>query len=106
MNSRLLQLLITIPFLTSFNGATAWAAEPTTTDPPPKVLPAAPEHDLVAQVCTGCHVPETVVAKRHTAEEWDDIIARMVDHGAMATDAQQDQILAYLVRFYGKSLGQ
>lgn len=65
-------------------------------------FPKAPEHDLVARVCSGCHVPEMVTAKRHTAEEWDDIIAKMVDHGAQASEAQQEQILAYLVRFYGK----
>ncbi|MBV8805075.1 MAG: hypothetical protein JO042_08510 [Sinobacteraceae bacterium] len=68
---------------------------------PPKALPAAPEHDLVVRVCTGCHVPEMVTAKRHTPEEWDEIIAKMVDHGAQATQAEQDLILAYLVRFYG-----
>ena len=68
-------------------------------------FPQAPEHDLVVRVCSGCHVPEMVTAKRHTAEEWDDIIAKMVDHGAQATDAQQEQILAYLVRFYGKPAG-
>ena len=71
------------------------------TDP----FPQAPEHDLVARVCSGCHVPEMVTAKRHTAQEWDDIIAKMVDHGAQANDAQQEQILAYLVRFYGKPAG-
>ena len=74
--------------------------------PPPKVFPEAPEHDLVTRVCSGCHVPEMVTAKRHTAEEWDDIIARMVDHGAQANDTQQEQILAYLVRFYGKPAAQ
>jgi hypothetical protein len=73
---------------------------------PPKTLPPAPEHDLVARVCTGCHVPELVTARRHTSEEWDDIIAKMVDHGARADDAEQDQILAYLARFYGKPTGQ
>ena len=65
-------------------------------------LPPAPEHDLVVRICSGCHVPEMVTAKRHTAAEWDDIIAKMVDHGAQATETQQDQILSYLVRFYGK----
>ena len=68
---------------------------------PPKSFPAAPEHDLVVHVCSGCHVPEMITAKRRTALEWDDIIARMVDHGAQANEAQQDQILDYLVRFYG-----
>ena len=69
---------------------------------PPRTFPAAPEHDLVVRVCGGCHVPEMITSKRHTAEEWDDIIARMVDHGAQANEAQQEQILAYLLRFYGK----
>jgi hypothetical protein len=100
-----------MPFLlgaTTTNAATPDSAPPApeTSDPPPKVLPPAPEHDLVARVCTGCHVPEMLVSKRHTADEWDDIIARMVDHGAQATDAQQEQILSYLVRFYGKPAGQ
>jgi hypothetical protein len=93
--------------------AFAWAAQSTgaqatdlTSDPPPKTLPQAPEHDLVAHACTGCHVPEVITARRHTAEEWDDIVAKMVDHGAQVSEAQQDQILAYLVRFYGKPVGQ
>jgi cytochrome c5 len=65
------------------------------------MFPAAPERDLVARACTACHAPELVIAKRHTPEEWDDIIAKMVDRGAQANDAQQQQILAYLVRFFG-----
>jgi hypothetical protein len=65
------------------------------------VFPAAPERDLVARACTACHAPELVIAKRHTPEEWDDIIAKMVDRGAQANEAEQLQILAYLVRFFG-----
>ena len=67
----------------------------------PSVFPAAPERDLVARACTACHAPELVIAKRHTPEEWDDIIAKMVDRGAQASDTEQQQILAYLVRFFG-----
>jgi cytochrome c5 len=66
-------------------------------------FPAAPERDLVARTCTACHAPELVIAKRHTSEEWDDIIAKMVDRGAQANDTEQQQILAYLVRFFGPS---
>ena len=68
---------------------------------PPKALPPAPERDLVVRVCSACHPPELVTGKRHTADEWDEIIAKMVDHGAQATESEQDQIFAYLVRFYG-----
>ena len=65
------------------------------------VFPAAPERDLVVRTCIACHAPELVIAKRHTPEEWDDIIAKMVDRGAQANDTEQQQILAYLVRFFG-----
>ena len=93
-------LRFVLPALLLLGGADALEAQDTS--PPPKTFPAGPEHDLVVRVCSGCHVPEMITAKRHTAEEWDDIIARMVDHGAKADDVQQEQILAYLVRFYGK----
>jgi hypothetical protein len=56
---------------------------------------------LVVRVCTPCHAPEQVTAKHHTADEWDVIIGRMIDRGAQANDAEQDRILAHLVRFYG-----
>jgi cytochrome c5 len=65
------------------------------------MLPAAPERELLVRVCTSCHAPELVVSKRHTPQEWDDIIAKMVDHGAQATDEEQQRILTYLVRFFG-----
>ncbi|MDB6106343.1 MAG: hypothetical protein JWO52_6342 [Gammaproteobacteria bacterium] len=65
------------------------------------MFPAAPDRDLLVRVCTSCHAPEIVVANRHTPEEWDDIIAKMVDHGAQATDEEQQRILTYLVRFFG-----
>jgi hypothetical protein len=65
------------------------------------VLPAAPERNLVIRTCAACHPPETVVAKRHTADEWDEIIAKMVDRGAVATDDEQQQILSYLAKFFG-----
>jgi uncharacterized membrane protein len=61
----------------------------------------APDRDLVVRVCTPCHAPEQVIAKHHTADEWDAIIGKMIDRGAQANEAQQDRIFAYLVRFYG-----
>lgn len=84
------------------------AANPQATEPSPsassdslKVFPEDPLRELVVRTCAACHPPEQVVAKRHTPEEWDDIIARMIDRGAVATDEEQQQILGYLVRFFG-----
>lgn len=88
----------------------ASAAVVATDTPPPTpaaatvntdVFPAAPQRDLVVRTCAACHAPEIVVAKRHTADEWDEIIAKMVDRGAVATDAEQEQILQYLAKFFG-----
>jgi hypothetical protein len=65
------------------------------------VFPAAPERDIVIRACAACHAPEAVVAKRHTADEWDAIIVKMVDRGAVASEEEQQRILEYLVRFFG-----
>ena len=84
----------------------AAAAEAIDQPPPPRILPPAAQRDLVIRVCSACHAPEMITVKRHTSDEWDDIIAKMVDHGARANDVEQEQILAYLVRFYGKPASQ
>jgi cytochrome c5 len=84
----------------------AAAAEAIDQPPPPTILPPAAERDLVTRVCSACHAPEMITAKRHTSDEWDDIVAKMVDHGARANDVEQEEILAYLVRFYGKPASQ
>ena len=72
-------------------------AAPVRTD----VFPAAPQRDLVVRACAACHAPEIVIAKRHSAYEWDEIIAKMVDRGAVANEKEQQQILEYLAKFFG-----
>jgi cytochrome c5 len=64
-------------------------------------LPADADRDLVIRTCAACHPPEVVVAKRHTEAEWDSIIAKMVDHGAVANEAEQVRILEYFLRHFG-----
>ena len=58
---------------------------------------------LVQQVCGQCHPIERVVAQRRSATEWDDMIAKMVQRGAKATELEQDRIYQYLVTRYGPS---
>jgi hypothetical protein len=81
--------------------ASAPGAGPATSPISIKLFPEAPERPLVIRACAACHAPELVVAKRHTVDEWDDIIAKMVDRGAVANEDEQQQILEYLARFYG-----
>src|SRR5580693_8681599 len=66
------------------------APDPATIDL--KTLPAGTHRDLVIRTCAVCHPIDIVVQKRRTQDEWDTLIARMVDHGAHATDEEQDQI--------------
>jgi cytochrome c5 len=82
------------------SGKEAPSAAPTA---PPRLdlFPEAPERPIVVRACAACHAPEIVIAKRHSADEWDEIIAKMVDRGAVANEREQQQILDYLVRFFG-----
>jgi len=61
-------------------------------------LPDGPDLTLVKRVCTGCHALDTVTAMRHSPDEWDAEVAKMVDRGAPATEAEQAQISAYLAK--------
>jgi cytochrome c5 len=71
-------------------------------------LAAFPPHrgrDVVVRACAPCHAPELVVAKRRSADDWDRIILAMVDRGAVADEAEQQQILDYLVELFGPGPG-
>jgi hypothetical protein len=68
---------------------------------PNDVLPDAPAKALVVRACTGCHQASQIVAKRLTAEEWDVTLGKMVDRGARLTDAEQDEVYDYLVKYFG-----
>jgi hypothetical protein len=64
------------------------------------VLPQGENRDLVIRACAVCHPPELVVARHRTADEWDVLIARMVNLGALADDNEQQKIFEYLVKYF------
>jgi hypothetical protein len=66
-------------------------------------FPDDPHRELVVRVCSACHPPEVVVARRRTAAEWDEIVLRMIQHGAEATDEEQQRIIEYFARHYGEA---
>lgn len=72
------------------------AQSATTTDR----FPDAPAKPVLLRVCGNCHGPETVVERFKTRVEWSDTIDQMARFGAEATDAEFEQILAYLVKFF------
>jgi hypothetical protein len=65
------------------------------------MLPDDARRALVVRACTGCHPAEIIAQKHRSADEWDDLIAKMVDRGAAANEQEQQQILEYLVKYFG-----
>lgn len=82
--------------------AGAALAQAPTLAPTPAPAPAfAQDQDMVGLVqrdCVGCHAIETVTGKGRTPDEWQEVIARMVDHGMSASDVELAQIKTYLAK--------
>jgi competence protein ComEA len=73
-----------------------------TQDKAPDPLPEGDGKKLVVKICTDCHGPEQIVAKRRTKEEWDDVISDMIQKGAEGKGDEFDAVVAYLVKNFGK----
>ena len=65
-----------------------------------KLLPPGNGRDLTIQVCSHCHSPEISATKRLTAQGWYDMVQTMFARGAVATEAQFDEITIYLARSF------
>ncbi|MES2295035.1 MAG: hypothetical protein V4527_17180 [Pseudomonadota bacterium] len=59
-------------------------------------LPPGDGHDVAQNVCTSCHGVDVIVSQRHTADEWSDVVSRMVGNGASLTDDQFAAVVKYL----------
>jgi mono/diheme cytochrome c family protein len=71
-------------------------------DAPKDPLPEGEGKKELMKVCTDCHGPEQIIAKKRTKAEWDDVISDMVQKGATGTDEEFDKIVAYLAKNFGK----
>lgn len=67
------------------------------------LLPEGAEREVLVRVCSSCHPVEQIVIQRRTADEWDQVIAVMLDRGAVATAEEQAAIRDYLSRHFGVS---
>jgi mono/diheme cytochrome c family protein len=64
-------------------------------------LPDGPGKSVLEKVCGDCHGTEVYTGKHRDKQQWNATIDRMIRHGATATDAQFDQIVDYLVKYFG-----
>jgi competence protein ComEA len=67
-----------------------------------KALPESPGKDLVGKVCIDCHTASTFRKMRLDEDGWWDKVGEMVERGAKVDQKQQADIVAYLVRNFGK----
>jgi quinoprotein glucose dehydrogenase len=67
-------------------------------------LPPGPGHDVMVRVCSGCHSPEIAANQHLSAQEWNSLVQDMSARGAVATDAEFDQITEYLARSFPRTV--
>ncbi len=55
-----------------------------------------PAKRLIKKRCSGCHSTKRIYGSRRSSKEWEEIVARMIRHGAKATGEERDKIIDYL----------
>jgi competence protein ComEA len=61
-------------------------------------LPDGPGKVTVQRVCGNCHAAQIVMSRKASKEGWERIVGDMVEKGATGTDAEFDQVIAYLAK--------
>jgi len=69
-------------------------------------LPDGPGKITVQRVCGNCHAAQIVMTRKASKEGWERIVADMVDKGATATDAEFDEVIAYLAKNFPDTGGK
>jgi competence ComEA-like helix-hairpin-helix protein len=87
----------TVCILAAASLALAFAADDDSKD-----LPDGAGKETVAKVCIDCHNAAKFRKMRIDEAEWWDKVGDMVERGAKADEKQQAEIVAYLVRNFGK----
>jgi mono/diheme cytochrome c family protein len=66
-------------------------------------LPQGAGRDVMIRVCSQCHAPEMAADQQLDAAGWKSVVDQMAAKGAMATDAELDQIVSYLAAAFPPS---
>jgi competence protein ComEA len=69
-------------------------------DEPGAKLPPGEGRDVVMKVCTKCHDPSIAATEDLDASGWKDLVNQMAANGAEGSDAEFDQIVAYLTKAF------
>jgi competence protein ComEA len=69
-------------------------------DVPGAKLPPGDGRDLMLRTCGKCHSPDIVADQDLDGEGWKELVNQMASNGAQGTDAEFDQITAYLTKAF------
>jgi mono/diheme cytochrome c family protein len=64
-------------------------------------LPPGEGRDVVQAACTSCHGVDVIVMRHRGADEWNDVVARMIGNGAALTDDEYTTVVHYLATTLG-----
>src|SRR5262245_57401860 len=67
----------------------------------PKTLPEDQHKQLFVNVCGSCHEADLVIGDPREPQGWSFTVDRMVEKGASASDEELEQIVNYLVKYFG-----
>ncbi len=67
-------------------------------------LPDGPGKATTQKICSGCHAAEIVIGRHETKDAWEQIVAKMVDHGANGTDDEFNEVIDYLAAHFPKKM--
>jgi hypothetical protein len=67
-------------------------------------LPDGPGKATTQKICSGCHAAEIVIGRHETKDGWEQIVAKMVDHGANGTDDEFNEVIDYLAAHFPKKM--
>jgi competence protein ComEA len=63
-------------------------------------FPAGPGRELTIRVCSQCHSPDMAADQQLDPAGWKSLVDQMAGKGAVATDAELDEIVRYLANAF------
>ena len=63
-------------------------------------FPAGPGRDVTLATCSKCHSPNNILAMGHDRQGWQDLVLKMVDLGASASEEDLGTIVDYLTKSF------
>jgi len=96
-------LLVGGMLLGACGGGTPPPEPAATTAAPVEVTEATTAIDaaaLLQERCVDCHSVNRTTSARHTQAEWQEIVTRMIEHGAVLNADEEAALVAYLAETY------